>query len=278
MLFYAGAGPLLELDASSALDIGSCQIEGVELAPGAAVPDDGDARILHSVAGFLFTCGPDHIRHPEPLKDGSEAQYPLHGSMAASPATVLSHLSRPECVEVIASTTVHLADGGQATVLRRWRMNADTGEVDLEDRVSNSGTRPFPPMLMYHMNLGAHLFDDKTRITGSMFPDGGIGWAFGEGDGHVFCVPAEPEPGSEYARVVLGPINAIGGKSLHVRFATDTIPHLQMWRNQAGHCNVIGIEPVSHPWKKRPELEQMGLMDMIAPGEFRIYRLSFSFQ
>ena len=148
----------------------------------------------------------------------------------------------------------------------------------LADRLTNIGPQPFPPMLMYHMNIGAHLFDDDTMLAGSMFADAGLGWTFGEGDGHVFCVPAEAEPGDEFARVTLGPIAPLGGKSLHVRFAVDTLPHLQMWRNQVSPAHVLGIEPVSHPWMKRPELAEAGLMAELAPGEFRLYRLGFSFR
>lgn len=276
MKFHVGAGPDLQLDLGSALDIGSCRVGGVELSPGRAVPDDGDPRILHAVGGFLFTCGPDHIRHPEPIA-GSGRKYPLHGSMAATKAEVISHEREEDNEEVIARVIVRMAQGGEAEILRTWRMDGATGEVMLIDRLTNIGNQPFPPMLMYHMNIGAHLFGDDTMLTGSMFDNGAISWMFGEGDGHVFCVPAEPEPGDEFARVVLGPIEALGGKSLTVRFATDTIPHLQMWRNQAAPAHVLGIEPVSHPWKKRTELESEGLLTVLAPGEFQIYRLSFAF-
>ena len=77
---------------------------------------------------------------------------------------------------------------------------------------------------------------------------------------------------------MLGPIAPLGGRSLHVRFDTGTLPYLQMWRNQASPAHVLGIEPVSHPWRKRTELAEDGLMTLLAPGEFLIYRLSFSFR
>ena len=277
MKFNSGAGPRLELDVGSALDIGSCVVDGIEIAPGRAVPDDGDPRILHSVGGFLFTCGPDHIRHPEPI-EGGDGRYPLHGSMAGTRAAVLSELSRPEGDEVIATFTVTMAQGGTADVLRKWRMNSATGEVLLEDQITNSGTSAFVPMLMYHINLGAHLFSDATKVSGSMFEGEGIQWTFGEGDGHVFCVQADPEDGDLFARVVLGPIPAISNKSLHVRFSTQSIPHLQMWRNQAAPAHVLGIEPVSHPWKTREQLHADGLMVPLEPGEMKMYQLSFCFQ
>ncbi len=280
MDFHIGSGPHLSLDEGSSLDIGACIVDGVNLAPGSAVPDHIDLRILHSVSGFMFTCGPDQIRHPEPMIGGGD--YPLHGSMAGNKAEIISTIRDSDCVEVMARIEIDLANSGHATVIRQWRMNAATGEVMLEDRLINSGKSAFPPMWMYHMNIGAHLFDDNTKLSGDMLENGEIGWRFGEGDGHVFCVPAKTTRLDEYAPdqygyVTLGPIAAIGGKSLRVMFKTDTLPHLQMWRNELSPANVIGIEPVSHPWKTRLELEKMGLMEQLEPGEFRLYRLGFSF-
>ena len=269
-------GLVFELDEGSALDIGSCKLDGVEIAPGSAVPDDGDARILHSVAGFLFTCGPDHKGHPEPVEGQPEKRFPLHGSMAATPAAGLQERRSGEVREISAHVNVALAQGGTAEILRIWQIDEATGTVTLRDTVTNSGRTPFPPMLMYHMNIGAHLFSDETALAGATFDNGRIGWVFGEGEGHVFNVPAVDEPEGGVAKVVLGPIAGAGGKSLTVRFLTDTLPHLQMWRNQADHCNVLGIEPASHPWKTRTELADMGLMTMLAPGEGRRYGLSFS--
>ena len=61
MDFSAAKGPKLTLDESSVLDIGACIVEGNNLAPGRAIPDDGDPRIEHSVQGFLFTISVHHI-------------------------------------------------------------------------------------------------------------------------------------------------------------------------------------------------------------------------
>ena len=265
-----------ELDESSALDIGSLRAGGVEIAPGEAVPDDGDPRILHAVQGFLFTCGPDHIRHPEPVEAMAGKRYPLHGSMSGNRAEIIGERKNAGSHEVTARINIALAQGGEAEVLRTWRFNIETEEASLEDRLMNLGRTPLAPMLMYHINIGAWLLDERTLLSGPSFDGGEIGWRFGEGDGQVFCVPAAAEEGR--AKVRLGPIEAIGGRSLNVWFGTDTIPHLQMWRNQAGHCDVLGIEPVSHPWKKRPELAAMGLMSELAPGAVRTYRMGFAFR
>jgi hypothetical protein len=273
--FFNANGPRLALDSSSVLDIGACVVGGVDLAPKRAIPDDGDPRIDHSLEGFLFTCGPDHIRQSEPVEGSDDGrQFPLHGSFSSHPATILSSTAgeTPHCH---ASIAVTLADGGTALLDRQWRMDAG-GEVFLIDRVANTGPNAFPPMLMYHMNIGALVFDDKVRLSGAMLEGGGFPWTFGPGNGGVFCMPARVE-GQDWAEMVLGPIASIGGRSLRVRFRTDTLPFLQIWRNQTAPANVIGIEPASHRWEKRGQLAERGELTPLQPGESIEYALAFAF-
>lgn len=273
--FSAASGPVLFLDPASVLDIGRLIVLGTDVSPGRAIPDDGDPRIDHSLEGFLFTCGPDHIRHPEPVEGAGEGlRYPLHGSFSASPAeNVVLHRVGDDalcCGEV----PVRLADGGHARLFRRWRIDGASGAVTLVDRLANDGDRPFAPMLMYHMNLAAKLFDPGTCLQGPMLEGGALPWAFGEGEGGVFCVPAGS---GDEAEVRLGPVSALAGLTLRVRFATRTLPFLQVWRNQAAPANVLGIEPASHRWAKRPDIAARGELQPLAPGEAVDYRLSFAF-
>ncbi|WP_137154589.1 DUF4432 family protein [Rhizobium sp. FKL33] len=266
----------LELDEQSALDVLTARADGVDLAPGGAVPDDGDPRILRAVHGFLFTCGPDHIRHPEPVDRGDEAIFPLHGSMSGNGAVITGRSVSEAGQSVEARIKVTLADGGKAEILRLWHFDAASGGFTLEDTVQNVGATPFPPMMMYHMNVGARLFDDATGFSGASFPGGRIGWRFGDGEGAVICSPATAE-GEGKAYVSLGPIPGAADGRLDVWFDAEAMPHLQMWRNEAGHCNVIGIEPASHPLMKRDKLEESGLMPVLQPGDARHFRLGFRF-
>ncbi|MDO1582545.1 DUF4432 family protein [Rhizobium oryzicola] len=275
--FFANNGPKIFLDPTSVLDIGACIVDGTDVAPGRAIPDDGDPRIDHSLEGFLFTCGPDHIRHPEAI-DGDPAgrKYPLHGSYSSHPAEILFWDAQGEDAECTARVAVKTADGGEALLERHWRISGETGEVCLTDRVTNVGTKPFARVHMYHMNIGAWLFDDHVRLSGAMLEGGGHAWNFGQDPGGVFCVPAARE-GEEWAEVALGPIASLGGKTLKVRFKTDGLPHLQIWRNQKAPAHVLGIEPVSHRWVGREELKASGELKMLAPGESADYALRFSF-
>lgn len=271
--FRGPRGPSLALDQSSVFDIGACVVDGVDLAPGRSIPDDGDPRIDHSLEGFLFTCGPDHIRHPQPMADG-KGRYPLHGSFSAHPAAALSFSSDGDDLLASATIPVHLADGGQAELRRQWRIKGESGEVQLADQVVNTSDRPMPVFLMYHINLGARHFDEGTLLEGAMLEGGSLPWAFGEADGSIFCVPAGH---GGWAEVRLGPMRAIGGKRLKVRFRTDTLPYLQVWRNQKSPAHVLGIEPVSHRWVSRDDLERAGEFVILQPGESRDYGLAFSF-
>jgi len=189
--FSAAKGPRLMLDPTSVLDIGACIVNGENLAPGRAIPDDGDPRIDHSLEGFLFTCGPDHIRHPDVVEgDPQGRRYPLHGAFSAHPAQVLSFTTGEEAAECAALVDVTMTDGAPARLERRWHIDAESGVVELSDRLVNTGDKPFAPMLMYHMNIGARLFDGDVRLSGRMLEGGGFPWTFGKDPGGVFCVPA----------------------------------------------------------------------------------------
>ncbi|GGF84963.1 DUF4432 domain-containing protein [Rhizobium wenxiniae] len=276
-IFTAALGPKLELDESSVLDIGKCFVHDTDIAPGRAIPDDGDSRIDHSLEGFLFTCGPDHIRHPEVIAGAADGhKYPLHGSYSSHPAEILFWDMQGEEAECRARVPVQTADGGEALLERHWRIDGATGEVCLQDKVTNTGTRPMARVHMYHMNIGAWLFDDGVHLTGAMLDGGQLRWDFGPEPGSVFCVLAGRE-GEEWAEVALGPIASLGGATLKVRFKTDGLPYLQVWRNQKAPAHVLGIEPVSHRLAGREELAKTGELQWLQPGESADYALRFAF-
>lgn len=266
----------LDLTPQSVLDVGSAVFHGVDLSPGSAVPTDGDPRIDKALPGFLFTCGPDHIRHPVPIEGVSDGRrYPLHGSLSSNPAQDI--LIEEDEGEVIceARVAVSLAQGGSAELARRWRADRRVGHITLDDVISNTGDTPWPRFAMYHINFGTGLFDENTRLTGAMLPGGSQPWRFGEGDTQIFCVPAAETAEHGWAEIVVGPIAALDGRSVHIRFRTDSLPYLQVWRNQSPGSAVLGIEPVSHRFAPRDELIAAGDAPDFTPGESASYGLAF---
>lgn len=266
----------LELTPHSALDVAGAVFHGVDITPGSAIPSDGDPRIDKALPGFLFTCGPDHIRHPVPVEGAADGRrYPLHGSLSSHPArdvTIEEDEGEAVCEGRV---VVSLAHGGAADLARRWRADRRTGHISLDDVVTNAGDRPWPPFAMYHINFGTDLFDANTRLTGAMLSGGSLPWRFDEGDMKIFCVPAAQTAEHGWAEIAVGPIAALGGRSVHIRFRTDTLPYLQVWRNQSPGCAVLGIEPVSHRLASREELIASGEAPDFAPGESVGYALAF---
>ncbi|WP_313192730.1 DUF4432 family protein [Shinella zoogloeoides] len=266
----------LDLTPQSALDVGSAVFRGIDIAPGSAIPSDGDPRIDRALPGFLFTCGPDHIRHPVPVEAAADGRrYPLHGSLSSHPARDI--LIEEDEGEVVCEGRVaaSLAHGGSADLARCWRADRRTGHITLDDVVTNTGDGPWPPFAMYHINFGTGLFDESTRLTGAMLPGGSLPWRFDEGDMTIFCVPAAETAVHGWAEIAVGPIPALGGRSMHIRFRTDTLPYLQVWRNQSPGCAVLGIEPVSHRLASREELIASGEAPDFVPGDSVGYGLAF---
>lgn len=266
----------LDLTPQSALDVASAVFHGVDIAPGPAVPSDGDPRIDRALPGFLFTCGPDHIRHPVPVEGAADGRrYPLHGSLSSHPARdIVVEEDEGESV-CEARVAVSLAHGGAADLARRWRADRRTGHISLDDIVTNTGDTSWPPFAMYHINFGTGLFDENTRLTGAMLPGDSLPWRFDKGDMAIFCVPAAETAEHGWAEIAVGPIASLGGRSVHIRFRTDSLPYLQVWRNQSPGCAVLGIEPVSHRWVSREELIASGEAPDFAPGESVGYALAF---
>jgi hypothetical protein len=262
----------LDLTPQSALDVASAVFSGIDLAPGSAIPSDGDPRIDRALPGFLFTCGPDHIRHPVPVEGAADGRlYPLHGSLSSHPARDI--LFEEDEGEAICEGRVAaaLAHGGSADLARRWRADRRTGHITLDDLVTNTGEGAWPPFAMYHINFGTSLFDDETRLTGAMLPGGSLPWRFDEGDMKIFCVPAAGSAEHGWAEIAVGPIAALGGRSMHIRFRTDTLPYLQVWRNQSPGCAVLGIEPGSHRLAARAERRSAGEGRVVSHGEIGGY-------
>lgn len=266
----------IDLTPQSVLDVGNAVFHGVNVAPGSAVPSDGDPRIDKALPGFLFTCGPDHIRHPVPIEGASDGRrYPLHGSLSSHPAQDILIEEDEGEIACEGRIPVALAHGGRAELTRRWRADRRTGHITLDDTITNTGETAWPRFGMYHINFGTGLFDENTRLTGAMLPGGSLPWRFDEGDMKIFCVPAAETAQHGWAEIAVGPIASLGGRSVHIRFRTDTLPYLQVWRNQSPGCAVLGIEPVSHRLAARADLIAAGDAPDFAPGESAGYGLAF---
>jgi hypothetical protein len=274
LAFSTGGGLDFWVLSDRSMDIGPLWVGGVQIAwqPAGGFPAAGllDAEsengrgFNRGFSGFLVTCGMAHVRQP---RDG----HPLHGRMPFTPARVTAHgedWDAPEPVLYAEGEVVEAAYGGDAFRLRR-RIESPVGgrTLRVRDTVENLASSPSPHEMLYHFNLGWPVVRDGTTVSL---------------DGKDLLGPiAAPEPapaparawpcGSSPARVAVdGPGD--GSPKVEFAFETDTLGHLQLWRDLRANVGVFSVEPcTSGPEPDAPRNAPLG------PGERREYRMEVGF-
>ena len=279
LAFSTGGGLDFWVLSDRALDIGPAWWRGMPLgwqSPGGfrspSLTDleaDGGRGFNRSFSGFLVTCGLDHIRQPA---DG----HPLHGRFPFTPARLLAYgedWDRDTPVLFCEGEAVQARYGGEALRLRR-RIEAPIGggEVRISDTVENLAAEESPHAMLYHFNLGY-----PAVATGSVV----------RLESQVLLGPislpdaADPPVSASYPAGAASQATChVGGTDatdfcLSVRFATDTLPHLQLWRDLRPNAGIIAVEPCSSP--RGPEGSNVA-GPPLAAGERRSYALTVSLQ
>jgi Domain of unknown function (DUF4432) len=279
LAFSSGGGLDFWVLSDRSLDIGPLWWQGMPLAwqsmAGFRSPtlhdaeEEGGRGYSRSMSGFVVTCGLDHIRQPL-------GPHPLHGRLPFTPARVTAYgedWDREEPVLFCEGEVMQFRFGGEALRLRR-RIEVPIGghEVRIKDTVRNLAAQEIPQASMYHFNLGFPAIAPGTTVTlgskellrvqklpdPSDDPPQSVSYAAGDG-ARAVCTVSTPMQ---------------SGKRLDIAFAfaTDTLPHLQVWHDFRPHACVLGIEPVTSPRLDTPSPERI-----LKPDEIRRFELSVSF-
>src|SRR5215217_9283573 len=280
LAFSTGGGLDLWVMADRSLDIGAVWCRGVPIAWQSPVgfrspmlhraEEDGGTGFNRSFTGFLVTCGLDHIRQPA----GGQ---PLHGRVPFTPARVLAYgedWERPEPVLYCEGEVVQARYGGEALRLRR-RIEAPIGgsEIRIEDTVENLGAEPISQATLYHFNLG--------------YPAVALGSEVSLHDRLIFGPIRLPDPldtpasvshpAGDRARATcrLSTPSASGASfDFTLTFATDTLPHLQLWRDLRPNVGILALEPCT---SNRPQEGTNASEFLLMPSDRRRYSLSLAF-
>ncbi len=247
---------------SSALDVAAFVVAGVDLSPGAAIPSDGDPRIDRALAGFLFTCGPDHIRHPRLWK---AAPAPIIPARLRSPERLSAGpICAGQAIAVLGGdrsrSRLRRPSGHRAALASRC---GRAGRDGLPTASSTSVRRPLRPMMMYHMNIGGAAArrenaDRKPVGRGrGRFPG-----ASARGTAH-FCRPAVACEG--WSEVALSAMPGLQGRTLPCAVLDRDAAVPADVALSARGANVVSIEPASHRLAKRPELAANGELGLLQP-------------
>ena len=223
----------------------------------------GDPSGLGWLEGFdetVVRCGLESNGAPE-FSDDGRLLFPLHGRIANQPAREVVLEFDPRAGRLRLSGIVDEA----RFLFRALEMTStiliESGDsrVKLIDRVTNRSARETTIQLLYHINFGVPILEDGARAVipaarvvprDARAAEGIETWdrygpptaGFAE---QVYFVQAVPDS-SGFGHALLA--DRAGTRGAHVRFRTDTLPFLTLWKNTAALQDgyVTGLEPATN--------------------------------
>lgn len=124
--------------------------------------DDKGAGFLKSfTGGFLTTCGLNAVGNPC-MDEGVE--YPLHGSIANCPAQWVNAFTADGWIRIQAVMNPGTSFGDKLVLKREIACSLTANQIVITDEIKNQGADPAPVLLLYHMNMGYPLLDEKSEL------------------------------------------------------------------------------------------------------------------
>jgi hypothetical protein len=274
LAFSTGGGLDFWVLVDRSLDIGPLWWRGLPIAPQGPVgfqhpkwnPRDGEGgrNFRASFAGFLVTCGLEHIRQPA---NG----HPMHGRLPFTPAAVGRYgadWQRDPPILFCEGDVLQKHAGSEHFLLKR-RIEAEIGgtKLSIHDTVENLAATPQQQASLYHFNVGYPALDDgavvehagRRRLGPLRLPDDGA-------SREAFSMPVST--GDRATCVVTCP-----KMTLDFGWDAETLPHLQLWHDLGPGACVLSVEPCT---SERLPGGRSGEEPMVEPGETRAYALDIS--
>lgn len=232
---------------------------------------------------LLVRCGLHSFGPPEFNREG-HLTYPLHGCIANLPARSMCVEVDQEAGELHVEAEVHEARFLQYNLRLRVRYTFRAGEpsIRIHDKVRNASAMPTSMQLLYHINLGAPLLEEGSRlhvtsrqvvardVHAAKYMDqwqeyGGPTAGFAE---EVFFMAGRADE-EGWAHALLTSRDEQAGFVVHWR--PENLPFFSQWKHTAATADgyVTGLEPATgFPNPRTFEAEQ-GRVVELAPGEER---------
>ena len=291
---WTGSGLSFHILADRALDISACQYKGMSLTWRSSVGDahpayydaSGSAWLRSFQGGMLVTCGLDTFGKPN--RDAEE-ELGLHGRVSNTPARAVNYSAawvgdeyRLEVSGEVRQTRVF----GENLVMRRHISTAlGSNRICIEDVVTNEGFTPHPHMILYHVNIGFPLLNERSRLKFNVRGTKPHNAASRQGvnDWMVF---QQPTPGYLEQNFIHIPIPDEKGwavaelENLELKFAlrlsfdTSTLPYMNEWKMMGEGLYVLAIEPINCAADSgRGPAREQKLLPFLEAGESRRYTL-----
>jgi Domain of unknown function (DUF4432) len=269
-------------------DLGAAWFRGVPLSWTSAVgerapfaPPSGEEWLDAFGGGLVTTCG---LRNVGWASEGVG----LHGVFSHQRARVVEVDRRFDGDGAVAVVRAVIRDASHA----RWHLEVERtittqaldGVVELVDVTRNRGAEPEPSPLLYHVNVGAPLWDEGARLemphSRGVRPDAAAAEAPDD-----WSLPPEPSRAPErgYEHVIApGPdgwaqarvVNARVGVELTLSWDVGALPRFNQWVQPVPGVYVLGLEPMNCSVQGRAHDRAEGTLPILQPGEERVTRLA----
>mgnify|MGYP000864040372 FL=1 len=274
-----------------AMDISAFSYKGIPLVwrscTGETAPsfyEPGKDEWLRSFfGGLLTTCGLTYFGDPATI--GSE-EFGLHGRIANVAAQNISSKAYWENDEYIMEISGKVrqvkALAEKLELSRCIRLFSFESLVSIEDSIENFGFLPSPLMVLYHMNFGWPLLDDKAELY--------------VGKGETIPLNEDAEKNLKVFNSFINPVNDFGpevfahdiktdsdgfcyavlvnrnldmgnGLGVGLKFSKENLPYLIEWKNFNPGEYVLGLEPGNAFVSGISKEKEAGRVRTINPGE-----------
>ena len=258
------------------------------ISAGAYHEDEGLRTLRVFQGGLLVTCGLSQMGAPN-VDEGEPLG--LHGRIHHLPAesfVVDGRWDGDEYVMWVEGRVREVTMFGANLVLHR-RIETRLGSASLRivDTVENQGFAPAPHLILYHVNAGFPLVDDRTRLvvnSKSIPRDAEAEKGFGQERMFSEPVPGYTEqvfwhdatPGGDgYVRAAVVNDGFGGGEglALYLRYPKAQLPWLYEWKMMGEGTYVVGVEPANSLGYGRARERAEGRLPFLAPGASVRYEL-----
>jgi hypothetical protein len=299
---YNGSGLDLTVLPDRCLDIASASFNGQALgwrsSAGDVAPQyyepEGFRWLRNCFGGLLTTCGLSQVGAPEPGMASAFDGRGLHGRISNTPAENVQVREgwQGDHYEMSITGTMREAVlfGENLSLTRTLSTRLGAAQVRLHDVVVNEGFRPAPLMILYHCNIGWPLVDEGSEIIAparQVAPHTPHA-AEGQEAWHRMEAPqpgyeekvyhhdmAAAEDGSVTVAMVNNGFERGHGLGVYIRYFQDTLPRFVQWKMMGEQDYVCGLEPCNCGVEGQKVDEELGLLQVLAPGESREFRLEF---
>ena len=291
-----GAGLEFTVLPDRALDIFDCRFESRSLcwqsSTGVVAPAYYEREGVQWLRGFggglLVTCGLRSVGGPS--QNGES--FGMHGEISFTPATGVRAAGRWQqdryLMEISGTVRETSAFGANLVLERCLRTELGATHLEIEDQVSNEGSRREGFMQLYHFNFGhpflgpdtrVYLAAEQTTARDAEDPRGTQNWdRFGPPEAgfeeQVF-LHRVLAGSSGRTKVLLVSDDEARDWGVCLEYGVDDLPWLMQWKQQGEGEYVLGIEPANCTIYGRRHAEEKGLLRYLDAGEASQSRLVF---